>query len=190
VAIAGRSHEITQQNVHHYVAEVEEVYTRASRTDPFTWPNAFETRLTFPLDCITIPAPRRDQSFVDWLREEGAGVRFVRGTARYRTWRAVKHRPLSKSLGSRNDDGTAHLHIAKKLGKVSAIGPNTDQGLPFRLKYAYMDFNTLFDDSDAFKKDKLTIGQQQDPVIEWKERLYGYRYVNIVPWDYLGYSSS
>ena len=77
-----------------------------------------------------------------------------------------------------------------KIGKVSAIGPNTDQGLPFRLKYAYVDFNTLFASSDAFKKDKLTIGQQQDPVIEWEERLYGYRYVNIVPWDYLGYSSS
>lgn len=77
-----------------------------------------------------------------------------------------------------------------KIGKVSAIGPNTDQGLPFRLKYAYVDFNTLFAGSDAFKKDRLTIGQQQDPVIEWEERLYGYRYVNIVPWDYLGYSSS
>ena len=77
-----------------------------------------------------------------------------------------------------------------KIGKVSAIGPNTDQGLPFRLKYAYVDFNTLFAASDTFKKDKLTIGQQPDPVIEWAERLYGYRYVNIVPWDYLGYSSS
>lgn len=77
-----------------------------------------------------------------------------------------------------------------KIGKVSAIGPNTDQGLPFRLKYAYVDFNNLFANSAAFKKDKLTIGQQQDPVIEWEERLYGYRYVNIVPWDYLGYSSS
>jgi TolA-binding protein len=77
-----------------------------------------------------------------------------------------------------------------KIGKVSAIGPNTDQGLPFRLKYAYVDFNTLFASSDAFKKDKLTIGQQQDPVIGWEERLYGYRYANIVPWDYLGYSSS
>jgi hypothetical protein len=77
-----------------------------------------------------------------------------------------------------------------KIGKVSAIGPNTDQGLPFRLKYAYMDFNTLFASSNGFKKDKLTIGQQLDPVIEWEERLYGYRYVNIVPWDYLGYSSS
>lgn len=77
-----------------------------------------------------------------------------------------------------------------KIGKVSAIGPNTDQGLPYRLKYAYVDFNTLFASTNALKKDKLTIGQQPDPVIEWEERLYGYRYVNIVPWDYLGYSSS
>lgn len=79
---------------------------------------------------------------------------------------------------------------ATKIGKVSAISSNTDQELPFRLKYAYLDFNTMFASSDTFKKDKLTIGQQQDPVIEWEERLYGYRYANIVPWDYLGYSSS
>lgn len=79
---------------------------------------------------------------------------------------------------------------ATKIGKVSAIGPNTDQGLPFRLKYAYVDFNTLFSNSDTFRNDTLTIGQQTDPVIEWEERLYGFRYVNIVPWDYLGYSSS
>ena len=79
---------------------------------------------------------------------------------------------------------------ATKIGRVSAIGPNTDQGLPFRLKYAYIDFNTLLAATDAFRKDKLTIGQQSDPIIEWEERLYGYRFVNIVPWDYLGYSSS
>jgi hypothetical protein len=75
---------------------------------------------------------------------------------------------------------------ATKVGKVSAIGPNTDQELPFRVKYAYVDFNSLFRRSEAFKKDTLTIGQQQDALIEWEERLYGYRYTSLVPWDYLG----
>jgi hypothetical protein len=75
---------------------------------------------------------------------------------------------------------------ATKIGKVSVIGPNTDQGLPFRVKYAYVDFNTLLLGSEAFKKDKLTIGQQQDALIEWEERLYGYRFTSLVPWDYLG----
>lgn len=75
---------------------------------------------------------------------------------------------------------------ATKIGKVSAIGANTDQELTFRVKYAYVDSNTLFRGSEAFQKDTLTIGQQQDALIEWEERLYGYRYTSLVPWDYLG----
>jgi hypothetical protein len=79
---------------------------------------------------------------------------------------------------------------ATKIGKVSAIAPNTDQGLPFRLKYAYVDLNTLFTASDAFKKDKLTIGQQQDALINWEDHFYDYRFANLMPWDYLGYASA
>jgi hypothetical protein len=75
---------------------------------------------------------------------------------------------------------------ATMVGKVSAIGPNTDQELAFRVKYAYLDFNTLFAGNEAFKKDKVTIGQQPDALIEWEEGLYGYRYTSLVPWDYLG----
>jgi len=77
---------------------------------------------------------------------------------------------------------------ATKIGKVTAIGQNADQELPFRLKYAYVEFNTPFVSSEAFKKDKFTIGMQQSPLIEWQERIYGFRYVNTVPWDFLGFS--
>jgi hypothetical protein len=77
-----------------------------------------------------------------------------------------------------------------KIGATGAIASNTDQPLPFRLKYAFLDFNTLFAFSDTFKKTKLTIGMQQNPLIEWEERLYGYRFVNTVPWDFLGFSSA
>jgi hypothetical protein len=41
------------------------------------------------LDCITMSAPLDATGLLlIGFREEGAGVRFVRGTARYRTWRA------------------------------------------------------------------------------------------------------
>ena len=79
---------------------------------------------------------------------------------------------------------------ATKIGKVTALGQNADQQLPFRLKYAYLEFNTPFVHSESFKKDKFTIGMQQSPLIEWQDRLYGFRYVNTVPWDFLGFSSS
>lgn len=79
---------------------------------------------------------------------------------------------------------------ATKFGAVSGIGANTDGELAFRLKYAYMDWNKLFAGSDALKEDKLTIGQQQNPLVDWEENLYGYRWVNLTPWNYLSLSSS
>ena len=80
--------------------------------------------------------------------------------------------------------------LASKFGKVSAIGANTDGELAFRLKYAYVDFNKLFAGSEAFKKDKLTVGQQQNPLVDWEENLYGFRWVSLIPWNYLSLSSS
>ncbi len=79
---------------------------------------------------------------------------------------------------------------ASKVGKVSAIGANTDGELGFRLKYAYVDFNTPFENSEAFKKDKLTVGQQPNPFVDWEENLYGYRWTSLVPWNYLSLSSA
>ncbi len=79
---------------------------------------------------------------------------------------------------------------ATKFGAVSGIGANTDGELAFRLKYAYMDWNKVFAGSDALKEDKLTIGQQQNPLVDWEENLYGYRWVNLTPWNYLSLSSS
>lgn len=76
------------------------------------------------------------------------------------------------------------------FGKGAAIGSTSNGNLGFRLKYAYVDFNTLFNGSEAFKKDKLTFGQTTNPLVDWEEGLYGYRYVNLIPWNYLSLSST
>ena len=75
-------------------------------------------------------------------------------------------------------------------GKGSGIPSSVNGNLSYRLKYAYVDFNTLFKGSDAFKKGKLTVGQTVNPLVDWEEGLYGYRYVNLVPWNYLSLSST
>lgn len=75
-------------------------------------------------------------------------------------------------------------------GKGAAIGSSSNGNLGFRLKYAYVDFNTLFSGSEAFKHDKLTFGQTTNPLVDWEEGLYGYRYVNLTPWNYLSLSST
>ncbi len=79
---------------------------------------------------------------------------------------------------------------ADKFGKVSAIASSVDGNLTYRLKYAYVDFNKPFASSDTFGQDKLTIGVQQNPLVDWEENLYGFRWVNLIPWNYLSLSSS
>ncbi|MEJ2007605.1 MAG: hypothetical protein P8Z30_05500 [Acidobacteriota bacterium] len=79
---------------------------------------------------------------------------------------------------------------AVKLSNTSATGSTVNGNLVLRLKYAYMDFNKPFAHSKAFGKDKVTFGQTQQPLTDWEEGLYGYRFVNLTPWNYLSLSST
>jgi hypothetical protein len=77
-----------------------------------------------------------------------------------------------------------------KLGSTSGTGSTENGNLVLRLKYAYVDYNKPFAHSKMFGKDKLTFGQQQQPLTDWEEGLYGYRFVNLTPWNYLSLSST
>jgi len=77
-----------------------------------------------------------------------------------------------------------------KLGNVAGTGSTENGNLVLRLKYAYVDYNKPFAHSKAFGKDKLTFGQQQQPLTDWEEGLYGFRFVNLTPWNYLSLSST
>ena len=78
----------------------------------------------------------------------------------------------------------------QKIGQYGAAGATPNGSLTVRVKYAYIDFNKLFANSKAFGEDKLTIGQETNPLIDWEEALYGYRYTSLVPWNYLSLSST
>lgn len=83
-------------------------------------------------------------------------------------------------------------------GTTSGIGngagaqmPSSSNGnLSFRLKYAYVQFNKLFAGNGAFAKDHIVIGSETNPLVDWEEALSGYRYVYLVPWNYLSLSST
>jgi hypothetical protein len=79
---------------------------------------------------------------------------------------------------------------AQKLSSTSAAGSSVNGNLSFRLKYAYVDFNKPFSHSAAFGKDKITFGQTQQPLTDWEEGLYQYRFVNLTPWNDLSLSST
>jgi len=42
----------------------------------------------------------------------------------------------------------------------------------------------------AMHDDKFTFGQQQNPLVDWEENLWGFRYTALTPWNYLSLSSS
>jgi hypothetical protein len=86
--------------------------------------------------------------------------------------------------------GTA---TADSVGKSTGFNTTLDGNLGIRLKYAYLDYNTFFKkilQVGAMSEDKFTFGQQQNPLVDWEENLWGFRYTALTPWNYLSLSSA
>jgi hypothetical protein len=83
--------------------------------------------------------------------------------------------------------GTA---TADKEGAVTGVGSNLDGNLNIRMKYGYLQYTGLWNEVPMLKGGNVTFGAQPNPFIPWEEDLYQFRYVNEVPWNYLGLSSS
>jgi hypothetical protein len=82
---------------------------------------------------------------------------------------------------------TPNEHVTLRI--TPDIYRGADSSLVYRLKYAFVDFQKIFGDG-AFKNDKLTFGQTQQPLTDWEEGLSGYRYAYLTPWNYLSLSST
>src|SRR5581483_2245372 len=81
---------------------------------------------------------------------------------------------------------------ADKAGATGGIASSVDGNMTFRLKYAYVEFGKLFDGggSSAFKGGNVRFGQQMNPLVDWEEALWDYRFLSLTPWNYLSLSSS
>ncbi len=80
---------------------------------------------------------------------------------------------------------------ADKVGSSSSIGSNLSGNMGYRLKYAYLQYNKIFDRiSDGLKGDSVQGGFIPNPLVAWEEDLFGYRYVTLTPWNYLSLSST
>ena len=89
--------------------------------------------------------------------------------------------------------GSGGSAIADKYGNNTGVGQTVDGNLSYRLKYAYIDYQTFFKKIlkvAAMRDDKITFGQQQNPLVDWEENLWGYRYTSLTPWNYLSLSST
>jgi hypothetical protein len=82
---------------------------------------------------------------------------------------------------------------ADSVGKVTGYNSTLDGNLGLRLKYAYMDYNTFFKKVlkvGALSDDKFTFGMQQNPLVDWEENLWGFRYTALTPWNSLSLASA
>jgi len=80
-----------------------------------------------------------------------------------------------------------------KSGVNSGFAQTVDGNLGIRLKYAYIDYNTFFKKILQYapmSDDKFTFGQQQNPLVDWEENLWGFRYTALTPWNFLSLSST
>jgi hypothetical protein len=72
----------------------------------------------------------------------------------------------------------------------NSYSSNLDGNLSLRLKYASLQYQSLWNDVPMLKGGTISFGALPNPFLPWEEDLYGYRFVNLVPWNYLGFSSS
>lgn len=80
-----------------------------------------------------------------------------------------------------------------KTCKTCGINNTLNGNLGIRLKYAYVDYNTFFRkilSVGPMSEDKFTFGEQQNPLVDWEENLWGFRYTALTPWNYLSLSST
>jgi hypothetical protein len=89
---------------------------------------------------------------------------------------------MYKTIGSAND----------KVGQNTGFGSNLDGNLGVRMKYANLQYSGLWQKFNvpALADGKVTIGEIANPLVGWEEDLYGYRFVNLTPWNYLSLSST
>lgn len=87
---------------------------------------------------------------------------------------------MYKTVGSSND----------KIGQTTGFGSDLDGNLGVRMKYANLTYSGLWDQVPALKGGTVSIGEIANPLVAWEEDLYGFRYVNLTPWNYLSLSST
>ena len=89
---------------------------------------------------------------------------------------------MYKTIGSSND----------KVGQNTGFGSNLDGNLGVRMKYAFLEYSSLWKKLNVptFAGGTIRIGEIPNPLVDWEEQLYGYRYVNLTPWNYLSLSST
>ena len=87
---------------------------------------------------------------------------------------------MYKTIGSSND----------KVGQTTGFGSNEDGDFGVRIKYASLAYSGLWDQVPMLKGGTVSMGEIPNPLVDWEEQLYGFRFVNLTPWNWLSLSST
>jgi len=87
---------------------------------------------------------------------------------------------IYKTIGSSND----------KIGQTTGFGSNLDGDIALRIKLASLAYSGLWDGVPTLKGGTVSLGVIPNPLVDWEEQLYGFRFVNDTPWNYLGLASA
>jgi hypothetical protein len=83
------------------------------------------------------------------------------------------------------------VNAASNTSQSSQVATNVNGNLTYRLKYGYLQANNILNVINPdLPEINYRVGQMENPLIPWEEDLYGYRFVNLVPLNYLAYSST
>jgi hypothetical protein len=95
-------------------------------------------------------------------------------------WTARVTPDIYKTIGSSND----------KIGQTTGFASNLDGDIALRIKFASLAYSGLWDAVPTLKGGTVSLGVIPNPLVDWEEQLYGFRFVNDTPWNYLGLSSA
>jgi hypothetical protein len=97
---------------------------------------------------------------------------------------------MYKTIGCNTQNAPCSDQLGNTSKGSTSFGSNLDGNLGVRMKYAYIQNSSLWNSVPMMKGGTVTLGEQPNPLVAWEEDLYGYRFVNLTPWNYLSLSST
>jgi hypothetical protein len=97
---------------------------------------------------------------------------------------------IYKTNGCSSSNASCSNNYGNTSTGSNSYSSNLDGDLSLRVKYAYIQNLSLWNDVPLLKGGTISFGALPNPFIPWEEDLYGYRFVNLVPWNYVSLSAS
>lgn len=97
---------------------------------------------------------------------------------------------MYRTIGCPTSSASCNTNVGNTAAGSSSFGSDLDGNLGVRMKYAYIQYGNLWKDVPIMRAGTVTLGEIPNPLVAWEEDLYGYRFVNLTPWNYYGLSST